>query len=196
MDKKDVIDLSQRMIPGKEKNFELKVRIFDTNELLPQLKHSPDAWYIMGEVTYCTHNGTHIEVPFHHLKDGLDTADFPVHKLIGNCVVLDFTYKKPGEKITVEELKKYDDLINENDIVFLRSGMDRNFRTDHWIDMPELSEEAHLWLVKKGIACLGTDAAGLETTQGQPGHIALFEANIPIVESLTNLDKVKNGKYE
>lgn len=61
--KKDaIIELSHRMIPGKE-NFELQARTFDVMELLPEVKHRPDIWYVLSEVSFSSHVGTHIEFP-------------------------------------------------------------------------------------------------------------------------------------
>ncbi|MCX6090079.1 MAG: cyclase family protein [Candidatus Atribacteria bacterium] len=196
MKKEAVIELSQRIIPGKE-NFKLEIKIDDIAKTLPHTAHRADVWYILGEVSYCTHVSTHIEAPYHHLKEGLDIADYPVHRLIGNCVVMDFSTKKGDEAITLEEVKKYDTLIHQNDIVFIRNGMDQYFRSERWMEMSYLTEEATHWLIDQGIACLGTDAAGLEIpgTDFQPNHTALFKANIPVIESLTNLEKIENGKY-
>jgi len=196
MRQEEILDLSQRMIPGKE-NFKLEIRLEDIVKTLPHTAHRADVWYVLGETTYCTHAGTHVEVPYHHIKTGIDTADFPVHRLIGSAVVLDFTNKKGDEAITLEEIRKYDSAVMSDDIVFVRTGMDKYYRTKRWMEMPFLDFDATSWLIGKGIACLGTDAAGLEIpgTDYQPNHTALFKANIPVIESLTNLDKLENGKF-
>jgi len=46
MKKEAIIELSHRMIPGKE-NFRLETRTFDVTELLPKIKHRPDIWYVL-----------------------------------------------------------------------------------------------------------------------------------------------------
>jgi len=196
MEKEKVVELSHRIIAGKE-NFKMEAGVDDVTNILPEVIHRPDVWYVLGEVTFCTHVGTHIEVPFHHLEHGDDVADFPFYKLIGPLVVLDFSHKKDQEAITLEELKAHEYLIHEGDIVFIRSGMDKYFRTERWNEQPHLTEEANQWLIDKKIACLGSDAAGLEVpgTDYQPNHQAIFNAGIPMIESLTNLDKIENGKY-
>lgn len=202
MKKEDVIELSHRMIAGKE-NFKLEIRIDDIAEVRPSAvhTHSPDVWYTLGETTLCTHAGTHIEMPYHHLRDGLDIADFPVYRLIGDGVVMNFSEKKADEAITLVEVKKYQDQIHEGSFVFIWNGMDKFHRTKQWMQWSYLTEEATNWLIEKKIACIGTDAPGLEVpadlpkTQDQPNHTAFFKANIPIIESLTNLGKIENGKY-
>ena len=196
MNKDKIIDLSHRIIPGQE-HFKLETRVDDVTAVLPEVKHRPDVWYMLGEVTYCTHVGTHIEVPFHHKKDGADVAEFPFRQLIGPLVVLDFRHKKPGEAISLQELKTHEKRIHAGDIVFVWSGMDRYYRTERWNDQPHLTVEANQWLVDKKIGCLGSDAAGLELpgTDYQPNHQAIFNAGIPMIESLTNLDQVAKGDF-
>jgi len=192
----DVVVLSQIIEKGRE-FFKLETRVEDVTKTLPDTRHRDDVWYVLGEVTFCTHVGTHIEAPYHHVKDGMDIADLPVYKLVGNCVVLDFSSKKDKDAITLEEIKKYDDLVREDDLVFIRTGMDKHYGTSRWMEMPYLTEEANRWLINKKIACLGMDSAGLEIpgTDYQPNHTSLFKAQIPQIESLTNLDKIENGKY-
>jgi arylformamidase len=196
MESEKVVVLSQKIIPGKE-HFKLQVRLDDVTEILPEVKHRADVWYKLGEVTYCTHVGTHIEVPLHHVEGGADVSDFPVHKLIGPLVVLNFTGKKNREPITLDELRASNKKISAGDIVFLRTGLDKYYHTAQWDEEPYLTEEANQWLIDKKIGCLGCDCAGIEVpgTDYQPNHQALLKAGIPVIESLTNLEKVENGNY-
>ena len=196
-DRSRIVELSHRIIPGQE-HFRLEARVDDVTKIMPEVRHRPDVWYALGEVTYCTHVGTHIEVPFHHKRDGADVADMPFRQLIGPLVVLDFRHRKPGEAITLADLKGNERRIHEGDVVVVWSGMDRYFRTrDRWMDQPHLAIDANQWLVDRRIACLGSDAAGLELpgTDDQPNHQAIFNAGIPMIESLTNLELVAEGEW-
>ena len=112
------IELSNRMIPGKEP-FKLETKTYDVTELLPEVTHKPDIWYILCEVNFLTHAGTHIEFPYHHLEGGLDAAGYPLERLIGEAIVLDFSYKEDGEAITLEEAQAHSDRIHEGDIIFI-----------------------------------------------------------------------------
>ncbi len=197
MDPDSVIDLSQRMIPSGEVNFKFELDLREARDSMPQLNYDDDIWYKIGYVSMCTHNGTHIECPYHHLSDGQDLISLPLSRLIGNLVLLDFAYKSVDDTITLEDFKKYDAKIKEGDIVLIRTGQDKLFRTEKWCDYPYITIKAIKWLIEKKIACLGTDAAGIEDVlaHNQPGHITLFKGNIPLIESLTNLDKVKDGEF-
>lgn len=192
-----IIDLSHRMKPGKE-NFKLELKNFFVDEIMPDIKRRKDLWYILSEVTMSSHVGTHIEFPYHHLKEGQDAADFPVEKLIGKGVLLDFSYKKIGEAITLDELRSYEQKIKKEDILLIRTDCDKFFRTKHWIDFPHMTTEGVQWLIEeKQINCLGTDAAGIEVpdTDYQPNHMLLLENNIPIIESMTNLRSLKKERF-
>lgn len=188
MNPSHLIDLSRRIEPGKEP-FKYEIKVDDVTNILPEVTHRPDIWYVLGEITMCTHVGTHMEVPFHHWKEGQDTADFPVDKLIAPCVCLDFSYVKDGDTITLEEVKQHDDRIRAGDIVFLRQDMDKYYWTERWSEQAHLSIDACKWLRDKGIVCIGTDATGFEVpgTDYQPNHITCAEGGLPVIESLTNL---------
>ncbi|MEG1516024.1 MAG: cyclase family protein [Clostridia bacterium] len=197
MKQNDVIDLSQPLYSGEEANFKFELELRDAKLSMPELSYDDDIWYKIGYVKMCTHNSTHVEVPYHHLSDGTDLLSMPLCQLMGNLVVMDFTNKTPADFITLEALKSYDSVVHKGDIVFVKTHMDKLFRTEDWAKYPYISIEGIHWFIEKGIACLGTDAAGIEDilAHNQPGHITLFKGGIPLVESLTNLDKVETGKY-
>jgi arylformamidase len=197
MNKDKIVDLSHKIIEGKE-HFLLEVQVDDVTKIIPRVKHHPDDWYVVGIVKYCTHVGTHIEAPFHHKKGGMDIAEFPFRKLIAPLVVMDFTNKKGIEAITLNEVKAYDKRIKLGDVVFIWTGMDKLFHTDRWEERkPYLTEEAARWLVKKKVSCVGTDTSDIEIPGllTQPVHQTLFAADIPMVESLANLELVAKGDY-
>ena len=193
MKKEYVIDLSQRLIPGQEHNFPFDIDLRDATESMSELSHDEDVWYKIAYVSMCTHNSTHVEVPFHHIREGLQIADFPLEKLIGNLVLLDFSNKKEDGVITVSDLKKYDGKIHEGDVVFMKTHMDKYFRSADWNTYPYVEVAGVEYLISKKISVLGTDGAGIENPEAhnQPGHVTLFKANIPLVESLTNLDALQ-----
>ena len=197
MKKNAVIDLSQKIYNQKEVNFPFKLDLKDAVESMAGLMYSEDTWYKIGYVNMCTHNGTHVEVPRHHQKDGADLVQVPLGQLIGNLVILDFTDKTIDGCITKEDLMKYDSLIHEGDIVIIKTHMDQLFRTEKWDKYPYVTVDGIKYLVSKKIGCLGTDSAGIEdeNAKDQPSHVTLFNGGIPLVESATNLDEIENGKY-
>lgn len=192
MKKNAVIELSHRMIPGKE-NFKLEARTFDVTELLPDVKHRPDIWYILSEITMSSHCGTHVELPYHHWEKGADAAHFPIERLVGPGLVLDFSDKKGGDAISRKEVvERNGGRLQKGDIVFLRTDADNRFRQKDWAEYAYLEVDALDYLLEFDPPVIGTDATGFEVpgTDYQPNHLKMFQNNIAMVESAANLAQI------
>lgn len=188
---KRVVDLSHTLLPGKEE-YRLEVENKFVEEFMPQQHRSEGDWYIMSQLTMWSHVGTHLEAPLHALKEGKDVSEIPLSQLVGEGIILDFSHKGTSESIEREEVEEAGKDIKENDIVIIKTGRDRLYRTSRAHDRPYLSQEAVKWLIQKKMACLATDASGFEVRgiQGNPNHRLLFKNDIPVIEHLTNLDKL------
>jgi len=203
---KNIIELSHRLVPGQEE-FPLELTTFNTDEALAQtsrcsehrIERREDIWYILQEVKLGSHVGTHVEFPYHHLKTGKSAADYPLNRLMGEAVLLDFSHKKKDEEITRQEVIDTGVAIRKGDIVFIRTDMHLLWKTPRAHDRPVLSIEATQYLVEEiGIHCIGTDATGLEVRgrNDQPVHELLFTHDVAMVESLTNLDKLRATRFQ
>lgn len=203
-----VLELSHRLIPGQEE-FPLEIETFNTDEVMAdsnanrteemKIRRREDIWYIIQEVKLGSHVGTHVEFPYHHLKDGKSAADYPLERLMGDAVLLDFSHKQAGEEITKQEVIDLGVEIRPGDIVLIRTDMHKWWKTPQAHDRPVLSIEATQYLVQDiGIHCIGTDATGLEVRgrDDQPVHEILFTNDVAMVESLTNLDKLRSTRFE
>lgn len=198
-------DHSEAFFPGPgEEPFRLMAQTYDVSVMGERGEpHPEDAWYVSGEVFFWTHCGTHVEFPFHHRKDGMQAQDFPLDHLIGECAVIDFTDKKAGDAMTLEEFKERGKHIKEGDMVFLHTGLDKKWRTPDWEPYPYVECDAMDWLLnEKKIIAIGTDATSLENfnhknedgIDDQPNHNNIFQHDCAMVESLTNLDKIEGGR--
>lgn len=188
---KRIVDLTRVINPGKE-CFKMDVESFFVDELLPGFHRAKDDWYIMQEWNISSHTGTHVESPYHHIKDGADVSRLDIKRLMGNAVVLDFHNKKAGEGIALDEIEKAGSGIRQGDIVLIYTGFDRLYGAADY-DRPFLTIEAIRWLADQNIACLGIDASGIEKykAEEQLGHLLLFEQDIPIIEELTHLEQLR-----
>ena len=192
-----LIELSHRLIPGAEE-FPLAIKTFNTDEVMHRIERRADIWYILQEVTMGSHVGTHIEFPYHHVKNGKSAADYPLERLVGDAVVLDFSHKRKDEEITRSEIENCGVEVRRGDIVFIRTGMDRLWKTPQGHDRPVLAIEATRYLVKDvGIHCIGTDATGLEVRgrNDQPVHEILLSNDVAVVESLTRLETLPSSRF-
>ena len=202
----NMIELSHRLVPGQEE-FPLEINTFNTDEVMAntsrvsehRIERRPDIWYILQEVKMGSHLGTHVEFPYHHLKDGKSAADYPLERLVGDALLLDFSHKRKDEEITKEEVEKAAVPIYKGDIVFIRTDMHHLWKTPKAHHRPVLSIAAAQYLVEEiGIHCIGTDATGLEVRgrNDQPVHEILFKNDVAMVESLTNLDKLILTRFQ
>jgi arylformamidase len=201
-----VVELSHRMIPGKEE-FPLEIETFNADEVMAKtsrasthtIERRKDSWYIIQEVKMSSHVGTHVEFPYHHLKEGKSAADYPLERLNGDAVLLNFSHKKKDEEITLKEILDCGVEVRQGDIAVIRTDMHKLWKTPAGHDRPALSLEATRHLVKEvGIHAIATDATGLEVRgrDDQPVHVMLFENNVAMVESLTNLDQLRSTRFQ
>ena len=73
----------------------------------PEFGYFPeDQWYIMHNVAFLDHVGTHIEVPYHVIEQGDDLAAVPLERLCGECIVLDLTQLEPGSDIALSAIQE------------------------------------------------------------------------------------------
>ncbi len=194
---KKIIELSHVLTPGKEE-FGLELETLNAEEVHKTTVRNPDIWYIIQNITMSSHVGTHVEFPYHHLKTGKSAAEYPLERLIGDAVLLDFSHKKKDETITKSEIIATEIEIKKGDIVIIYTGMQKFWNTPQAHDRPVLSVEATEYLViEKGIHCIGTDATGLEIrgTDHQPVHRTLFTHDVAMIESMTNLDKLGGNRF-
>jgi arylformamidase len=200
-----VVDLSHTVLPGKEEyRLEIDTRLTDDWDQFSQYPLEEGDWYIISEVTLNTHVGTHIEFPYHHFKDGLDAATFPLEGLIGEAVVLDISAWGNNDRITLEDLKRVAaNRIRAGDIVYFHTGLDRYYRTDRQHHRPWFTTDAIEWLAQEArIKVMGVDTSGIEVRNpdgsacgGQPNHKVLLGAGIPLVEYMSNLASLVNKRF-
>jgi arylformamidase len=195
MKKGHIVDLSQLIFSGREE-YKLELKTYQVDEVLPAYHRPKGQWYVLTEVTFWSHVGTHIEAPRHYVKDGADVADLSLDQLMGPATVVDFSHKGTNEPIQLSEMQAAGD-IHIGDRLLIRTGCDKFYRTPRAHDRPYLTTEVTHWLAEdRRIALLGTDASGFEVRgiESQPNHQILFEHGIPVIEHLTNLNTLSSPR--
>lgn len=158
--------------------------------------------YFESRVDVSGHYSTHIDASALMYADGSVVADLPIEQLIGEAVLMNFSYLRPGDEITKKHLE---DWIQKNGdvkgkIVFLLTGMYKLVNTpefiENWIG---LTGEAAEFIVSKGIKVIGTDAPNIDCIAGKdiefPAHHTILRHNIPNVENLKNLDMLPKSFF-
>ncbi|OLC28540.1 MAG: hypothetical protein AUH31_08975, partial [Armatimonadetes bacterium 13_1_40CM_64_14] len=150
--------------------------------------------------TFSIHTGTHIDAPYHFIKDGLTIDRVPLEWLNGPAVLVDLrSQARPGQPFTVDAVQAAaGDADLRDRRVVLWSGWaqakwnDRAFYRDN----PYVSNEAAQWLVRTGVRALGVDFAvdgGPPKPPGQPKypvHLITLGADVCLIENLINLNQI------
>jgi arylformamidase len=197
-----IIDLSHSLVPENEE-YGCELTVKNVEDVFPQYKRAPDAWYVIGKVEMNTHCGTHIEAPYHHARDGLDIASLPMDRLVGPAACFDFSDYGNNDEIRAEELVSRCGSLRVGDAVIFDCGVAGSYGTEKGHDRPWFDPEGIRWLVEeKKVWSVGTDATGVEvrtasggSTGRQPNHEYLLGNGVPLIESLTNLGQLHGRRF-
>lgn len=134
--------------------------------------------YNLTNISLCTHNGTHIDAPFHFLADGNAVDEIPLEKFIGPCHVVrhegDFT-AHDVEKLTLKcgNFPKRI-LIGGNATVMP--------------DAAKMFAEREIYLLGNESQTVGPEQAPMEV------HKILLEKDVVLLEGL-RLSDIEEGEY-
>jgi arylformamidase len=104
----------------EEYRLEADTRFTEQWPQFAQYQRIDQGWYLISEVTLNTHVGTHIELPYHHCREGLDAATFPLSHLIGEAAVVDISAFGQNDCIDLAALRScVGDRLRPGDIAFL-----------------------------------------------------------------------------
>jgi len=152
--------------------------------------------YNITQLSMSTHQGTHLDAPFHFLDDGKTVEQLDLHKCIGEALLVDLSHKKPKEPITVEDFAPYADRIVEGSRVIYRTDWHLQFPEKHYFsDFPYMTIELAEWLAARKIGMIGMDVPTPNPTDFDPVHKILLRAEIVIVEGLANLGRINQSEF-
>lgn len=188
-----IVDLTRVIQPtGPDAERKFVVNIHNALAEISGKARPAGEWYVMSDVALMNHVGTHIEMPFHCLKEGADLAQIPVEQLCGQAVILDLTDAEAEFGVTLEQVQAAAQKaggVRPGDIAFGRMGRTQYFST-----------AGLAWLVDQGIKLMGVDSGGVElthdTSHANVNHLLLFRAGIPLIENLTNLDALTRSRVQ
>jgi arylformamidase len=151
--------------------------------------------YNMTQISMATHQGTHLDAPYHFYDDGKTIDQMPLDRFHGPAVLVDLaprTFLAARTPITVEMLESHESKFQPNAKVIYRTGWDRAFGTlEFFTDFPTLTPDAAQWIAESRIGLLGMDTP-TPSTQWKEVHLTLLKkgVEIVIVEGLTNLEQL------
>jgi kynurenine formamidase len=186
-----IIDLSQRIEDGMITYPGLPAPSI-TDHLTREasrLHYAPGYEFHIGTIKLVGNTGTYLDTPFHRYPDGYDLAGLDMRRVCDvPGIVVDVA---PGEPVDPSVLAGLD---VRGKAVLFRSGWSRYFGTPHYADAahPGLAAAVAAMLTSAGASIVGIDSVNIDltSTRERPVHSLLLAAGIPIVEHLTNLDKL------
>lgn len=150
--------------------------------------YAPGVTFQIGQIDICTNTGTYIDVPFHRFADGHDLSELALERVADVPAVC---FDTVGTRAIDLEPAALVGLAGH--AVLIRTDHAAHFGTPAYaVDHPFLTAQAAAALVDADVACVGIDSLNIDSTDDaqRPVHTTLLRAEIPIVEHLTNLDRL------
>ena len=149
----------------------------------------------IGWIEMVANTGTYVDAPFHRYASGDDLSAMPLQKvanLPGVVVRIDPTL---GRAI---DLSVADTSALENRAVLVHTAWSRFWNTPEYFgSYPYLTSRSARFLVEAGAALVGIDSLNIDDDRDgrRPVHTTLLEAGVPVVEHLTNLDRLPDTDF-
>lgn len=150
------------------------------------------------------HAGTHLDAPRHFYPTGRAIDQLDLDEVSGTAVCWEVA-REGGEQILVSDLEHQTPVLEAGDILFLRTGWDVHFATDHdrYQVHPYLSLEAAQWLLERRIKLLAMDVATPDMPEAVrsagtfdwPVHHLLLGSGVLIAEHLAHLGEVCGRRF-
>jgi arylformamidase len=156
------------------------------------------------------HAFTHVDTPLHCKPGSITLGELGVGAYSGSAAVVDISYKKANEPITVEDLQENGKHIKPDDIVLLKTCWDTHCNPtskEYWTEAPYVTEEAAIWLREKKPRVVGfdfpqdyslklIDQGGNWKLEELTTHEHLLNHDILHIEYLCNMSKITKDRVE
>ena len=149
--------------------------------------------YNLAQMSMSTHQGTHLDAPFHFYDKGKTLDQIDLGRFYGPASLADLapgTVLPPKTPLTVEMFQPHEAKFRPGARVLYRTGWDRQFGCPgYFSDFPTLTLDAARWIAARRIGLLGMDTP-TPSTDWKECHWILLEAGVEIVivEGLTKLE--------
>ena len=181
------------------------------SEKIPTFPGSPKPHFIKWETIskdgynlellfLSTHTGTHIDAPFHFVKNGKKIHEILPERLVNEAIMIKVR-KKANQAISKSDIQKFEQkngkIDNGSTIVF-QTGWQKNLSKEFYFTRnPGLSASAAKYLVSKKINLVGIDSPSIDLGRDSKFsvHHILAKNNILIVENLANLNKINSTNF-
>jgi len=181
------------------------------SEKIPTFPGSPKPHFIKWETIskdgynlellfLSTHTGTHIDAPFHFVKNGKKIHEIKPERLVNEAVLIRIgkNSNRSISKTDIQNFEQKNGKIENGLTVIFHTGWQKNLNKKfYFTENPGLSVSAANYLVSKKINMVGIDSPSIDlgTDSKFSVHHVLAKNNILIVENLANLNKIKSNNF-
>jgi kynurenine formamidase len=154
-------------------------------EITPYASIEPDGWRAT-RLVLDSHLGTHVDAPSHFVPEGITLDQVDLARLVGPADIVRIPDVRPRAPLGSKHLPPTTAprLLLHTGWAESRYGEPAYF-TEYPFISPELAQE----MVRRGVQLVGIDGPSVDYEPGETHHI-LLEADILIVENLTNTSRV------
>jgi len=159
-----------------------------------------DDGYNLELLFLSSHTGTHLDAPYHFVKNGLKISQIPLDRLIGKAILIKLKKSKntPITKLDIELFEKKNGKIPNHSSIFFFTTWQKNLKKNNYFtENPGLDASSAKYLVSKKINLVGIDSPSIDLGKDESFrvHHILSKNNILIVENLTNLNKIRSKEF-
>ena len=160
----------------------------------------PKDGYNLELLFLSTHTGTHIDAPYHFVKNGKKIHEIAPERLVNEAILIRIgkNSKRSISKTDIQNFEQKNGRIENGSTVIFHTGWQKNLNKEfYFTENPGLSISAAKYLVSKKINMVGIDSPSIDlgTDSKFSVHHILAKNNILIVENLANLNKIKSNNF-
>ena len=173
--------MSYQMFDISQEVFSCNVYPGDPSPVMtPQMRISEDAVCNLSALSMCAHNGTHVDAPYHFIRDGKTIDRIPLDRFAGDC----WLSRHEGD-VTGKDAEA----------ILRRSGEAGAAQRILIAGKATVTEEAARVFAGAGILLLGNESqtVGPENAPMQV-HLILLGAEVVLLEGIV-LKDIPEGKY-
>lgn len=151
--------------------------------------------YNITAISMSTHQGTHLDAPYHFYDNGKTIDQMTLTQFIGKASLVDLApggALEPSTPLTVEMFEPHEKKFTKGAKVIYRTGWDRMFgKPEYFSAFPSLTLKAAQWMADRGIGLIGMDTP-TPSTSWKECHLILLGKGVEmvIVEGLTRLEQL------
>lgn len=200
---KEIIDLGRELYNGMPNVGGLQiafwpVETFDQLETVSEGKYGQESRMML----LAEHCSTHIDAPRHFDRTGVSVGQVPLERLIMPGHLYDFTWKKRGEAITIDDFKeaerKTGKAIGPDAAVICWTGVDKHWGVGDWMrNRPHVPTDTASWLADRGMILFVTDMMGMDDPREWwwPTHKIWLTRNICMVQQCCNFERLVGKEF-